>query len=43
MGRDENTTSLGDRIAGDLRHALVNAYAFGGNNISLILDKADVR
>ena len=30
-------------IAGDLRHALVNAYAFGGNNISLILDKAHVR
>jgi 3-oxoacyl-[acyl-carrier-protein] synthase II len=32
----------GAPIAGDIRHALVNAYAFGGNNISLILDKADV-
>lgn len=29
----------GAPIAADLRHALVNAYAFGGNNISLIFDK----
>ena len=28
-------------IRADIRHLLVNAYAFGGNNISIVLGKKD--
>jgi 3-oxoacyl-[acyl-carrier-protein] synthase II len=31
----------GAPVQGDIRHVLVNAYAFGGNNISIVLGKND--
>jgi 3-oxoacyl-[acyl-carrier-protein] synthase II len=40
--RCELPLHTGTPVTGDLRRALVNAYAFGGTNISVILEKAHV-